>query len=687
MKQHSPSLLLPTRAKGSLHAILIGALLLTLPTMGASAGRKYDPETPTGYRWPTDASRRMTSTFGEPRPDRFHAAIDFSTNGGVGFPCYAIDNGSVIRVKANFKGYGRVVYLEIPGSRVAVYAHLSRFEDRVEERVRAEQIRQGKYEVELFFEKGEISLGKGDVIGYSGDTGAGPAHLHFELREGLGTPYNPTLDGFIVPDSQPPVIRRVAIKALDGSSEVDSDVMPVIQRVSSRKAAGVDVFGMIGISAEVVDFQDGGWHRLGPRRIELYLDGTLLHVTDLERFRYRDNRDSRLDFDYELQKRGYARFRRLYIVPGNNLPFYDRSLPGGIIDTRRLKTGEHEIRIRALDDQGNESSITMPLNVLRGPTLPPADAAIPMPPLPEEAVLDTALNMHVRIFGETARLRVKDVPEGTRSVQIRIPQFSVAVDLVDRGETGWVGRVEIPLTFRGWTDFVAVVKTDHGLFRKTGRLRLAGFLAGLNDRWSMPEENFEVRIGPGGLWYDLVLGMTKRKKTPEILTDQVQLHPYDYPYQRPFEVVFNTDDEPWPEKAVIVFRDWKKGGRWTYLGNEREMNGFVLKAESYSNETFSVMLDTLAPKISGASYSEGAVTSRRKPLLAIDVTDELSGIDLEKVRFTVNGESVIWEYDPDADKISYRPWDNLPRGKHTWKIVVPDMVGNAVSFESTIRVK
>jgi hypothetical protein len=252
----------------------------------------------------------------------------------------------------------------------------------------------------------------------------------------------------------------------------------------------------------------------------------------------------------------------------------------------------------------------------------------------------------------------------------------------------WVGRIDIPLTFRGSAQFIAVLEMESGETRiRRERIQLAGFLAGLVDRWPVPEENFEVRLSPGDLWYDLLLGLTVRKRTSETLTDAIRLHPYDYPFQRPYEVAFTSKDEPWHPQAVIVYREWSKGGRWTFLGNKREMNGFVLSAEAYSNETFSVALDTVAPEIMGVSYSDGATTRRKKPLFSVRVIDVLSGLDLEQCSLEVDGGSTIWVYDPDRDTISYRPWEDLAPGRHTWRITAVDKVGNTTVLERTLRVR
>ena len=50
------------------------------------------------YHWPTKASQRITATFGDMRPRRYHAGIDVATNGGRGYEVYAVEDGYVARL-------------------------------------------------------------------------------------------------------------------------------------------------------------------------------------------------------------------------------------------------------------------------------------------------------------------------------------------------------------------------------------------------------------------------------------------------------------------------------------------------------------------------------------------------------------------------------------------------------------
>lgn len=110
---------------------------------------------------------------------KMHGGVDFLVRRGT--PIVAAGNGRIQRATYT-SGYGNVVEVRHPeAGYVTRYAHLSEI---------ADGIRKG------------VEVGRGDTIGYSGDTGrsTGP-HLHYEVHNQSGETLDPMR--FIVPDMSP----------------------------------------------------------------------------------------------------------------------------------------------------------------------------------------------------------------------------------------------------------------------------------------------------------------------------------------------------------------------------------------------------------------------------------------------------------------------------------------------------
>src|SRR4030066_2179478 len=148
------------------------------------------------YLWPTDASNAMTSSFAEYRAGRFHAGIDIKTWGQTGFKIFAVRPGYVSRIRVSPYGYGRALYLTLDTGETVIYAHLQKFNPEIESFVKKEQEKRGKFSIQLFPIAAEFKYQQGDVLGYTGKTGIGYPHLHFEMRDKANNPYNPFLKGY-----------------------------------------------------------------------------------------------------------------------------------------------------------------------------------------------------------------------------------------------------------------------------------------------------------------------------------------------------------------------------------------------------------------------------------------------------------------------------------------------------------
>ncbi len=375
-RSNRPPAVAAKRVRGTLFApmLLAGLLLPSAVPAGSS-----DPH----YLWPLAYKGCLTSSFAEYRRNHFHAGIDLSTNGKTGFKVRAIADGEVYRIRTSPYGYGKAVYLRLPDGRIAVFAHLSDFVPRIREAVEREQLKRDRYTVDLRLEPGSIPVKGGEVIGYSGQTGVGAPHLHFELRDGEDKPINPILNGFPINDDYPPEIRSVVLTPLEGTAAVNGSVRPTTLDFTWSEEEGVyrvdhpvTIRGPVGIKMQTDDRQKSCGYVLGVYRLDLLVDDNVTYVAQFDQFSYDVAHLVGIEFDQESIEKGGSRYHRLFTTASNLLPFTitDRRNAGVLVgdgdedsEETLLGSGRHTIELIAGDASGNEAKAV--LDVIAG-TLP-----------------------------------------------------------------------------------------------------------------------------------------------------------------------------------------------------------------------------------------------------------------------------------------------------------------------------
>ncbi len=334
------------------------------------------------YFWPLPLERALSSTFGETRPPgnsppaAFHAGIDLKTWGKTGYEVRALADGYVMRVRTSPWGYGRALYQRLSDGRIAVYAHLQAFAEPLATHVEQAQQQSQRYTTDLWLEEGEITIDRGQVIAWSGKSGAGPPHLHLELRNSDNVPVNPLSHGFQVRDTTPPTIRSIAFVPLGPQSTVGGNHNPVTldlrwdgERQFYRSASTPIVFGRIGIAFRGHDRADLADNRLAPYRTDLRVDGAFILSSTYEQFAYGDAFQANMD---RLRLGPKGTYAALFRRPGNRLSFYRSKQTGpsiggsigvlfcGIQDESPTPTsaailhkGRHTVEVVSFDAAGN----------------------------------------------------------------------------------------------------------------------------------------------------------------------------------------------------------------------------------------------------------------------------------------------------------------------------------------------
>ena len=236
------------------------------------------------YKWPTDASKTLTTVFGDIRPFRYHTGIDVRTYGVNGHNVYAIEDGYVSRILISTSGYGKTVYITMVDGNTSVYAHLDRFNEKLEMIKDQLQSECDCYTLDKTFAKGQIPVLKGDVIGYTGDTGtlSGP-HLHFEIRNKKGKPFNPLLTNYKIKDTIHPTPKKIILTNLDKKSYINgiqNELELDLEKISDQKYICnniISVIGEFGISLEVYDQINSQHTNFGIYNIILEIDGEKIY--------------------------------------------------------------------------------------------------------------------------------------------------------------------------------------------------------------------------------------------------------------------------------------------------------------------------------------------------------------------------------------------------------------------------
>jgi hypothetical protein len=340
------------------------SVILYLPLPGASACSAQADDG--GYAWPIEYARRLSSLFADHRSFRFHSGIDIPTQGKTGYAVLACRSGYVYRLFTSWHGYGKAVYLKLDDGRFAVYGHLSDFSPSLSRIVTETQVGAKRYKSDFLLKEDEIRVKKGEIIGYSGESGWGGTHLHFELRDSTGHPINPLTSGFSVADQHPPRLRSLAMRPLGVEARVNGSAELVVFPLTLDPGENVHqlgespvVEGEIGLELSASDKMDDSRFTFGVYRLELRLDDSLLFSSKYDEFSFENTHKIELDRDFGLRKKQNVNFYKLYLEEGNDLPIYDPA--GGRMSIDTFEPGPHKAEIRVFDASGNLSLLTFSL--------------------------------------------------------------------------------------------------------------------------------------------------------------------------------------------------------------------------------------------------------------------------------------------------------------------------------------
>ncbi|MBD2716234.1 M23 family metallopeptidase [Microvirga sp. STR05] len=630
------------------------------PTAPAQASTGARPEVPNGYfLFPIKpgVQNYLAGSMGELRPNHFHGGLDIKTDGRVDLPVYASADGYISRLKRSSFGYGNVLYITHPNGLTTVYGHLNHFKGPVSEELLRQQYAKQTYELELFFEKDQFPVKRGEVVALSGNTGgsAGP-HLHWEVRDAKDNQLNPLQFGGFpeIQDHVAPQLQAFAVEALGiearvqgrfGKSVFVPKAPPLPNGGGYVWTDTIPAFGHVGLLVQGFDRFDGVWNKNGLQRVEVRVNGQPLykHVVDDIPFP-EGSRQINRHVDYEWRYTQGRQFEKLFLDDGNDLSMYTTGPAKGKlrVDADKIYT----VEIILADSYGNQTPLQF---VLRGeqPTYYKTRSALVKKPALR---YDISRNLLVAVAADpdtAATGGPLTLYKGNRRLTLK-PSYTVQSENTYLYDL----RAGLPdsLQFGGVTkrfDRQGLIPSGQDFAFSTHNLQLSFSPKTLFDTLYV-QTSYKT-----GLW------TVHLPRTPLYETMRVSLRP-DGPVADP--------------RRTAIYGVTAKGGK-AYVGGKWDATGTTISAPIKAFGQFCILTDTIPP--SGRLLSKGAGG------VVFKVGDDLSG--LASYKLEVNGQFHLLRFEHKNATLFSERSDKLGpplRGPAT--LYLTDQAGNEKVIHVTL---
>ena len=316
------------------------------------------------YPNPVKIPVSLSATFAELRSNAFHAGVDIRTQGVEGKEVFAVADGYISRIGVSPFGYGKVIYITHNDGFTTVYAHLSKFNKKINDFVKSKQYEDRSFVQNIILEKHQFPIKRGDYIGLTGNSGSsGGPHLHYEIRyTKTQEPVNPMYFGLKIKDTRKPTIKGLAIYPLENSVVNNSDTALYLDVNFGNNIFSIDnptiaVNGNIAFGINVFDQADGANNKNGPYSVELYADNELIYKILSDKYSYDETRYINSLIDYSYYVKNNERFIRSEIDEFNKLKLYEKR--NGVVTVNQGDTVEMSFVISDYNKNKSKLSFTL----------------------------------------------------------------------------------------------------------------------------------------------------------------------------------------------------------------------------------------------------------------------------------------------------------------------------------------
>ena len=639
--------------------------------------------------WPTNASRKLTSNYGEFRDDHFHMGIDIKTNGKEGYEVYAIADGYISRMVTNYTGYGKALYLKTKSGYTGVFCHLSKFSSELEKELFIQQTNTDSYYVNAYFLSTDFPFKKGDIIGYTGNTGAsfGP-HLHFELRSPEGNTLNPLRHGLSISDTIPPVLKGLTIFPLTEKTLIYGFPLPmefpIIQHRSNLYSISDTIFctkGEIGIALSLEDKIQQNKNRYQFYKAELFVDDSLLFDFTYDSISFLQS--SQMN---SIENRKFGKAKGLsyhkFFLEKNSLFLSNKELSGHVL----LSPGVHSLSLSITDAYGNISNVNGKIvcELPNSKTLQKPRSWVRQKSWKINSFLDSdlqILNSENGVFIEFQDIENLFAVHGRLIINDNKP-FNF--DFFHTPPQTYYSTL-IPFEkFKNINHILVLTKEKHVEFPVNAMVVYPNSQSKLSSKDNIVDIQFAefALFDTALIWIKNTHSFKEKDIKP--LTNTYNIEPSNLPLKNSVYLTFKLNQNQQLIDGIGIYRYNKKKNKWEF--QEPHGKNFIQHTVELSElGIFTLLQDTIPPEIvyispaPSQSYTSGDIYS-----IECVLKDNLSGVEPSEdaLKIILNGKRIFCAYQPVKKELSYSFIDPLITGNYSMYISARDYAGN--KMEKTI---
>ncbi len=614
----------------------------------ATAFAQYSPKAGE-FLFPIKPGERnyLSGSMGEIRSNHFHGGLDIKTDQREGLPVYAAADGYISRVKQSTYGYGNIIYITHPtNGLVTTYAHLREFGKPLADFILQKQYEKKTFELELFPEPDKFQVKRGDIIGYSGNTGgSGGPHLHFEIRDDKDRLYNPLKYKFSeIVDTTPPDIYTIGITPLNIHARVNNEFKRAEYRTVEKGSNYIlsdTVFanGLLGLELQTIDRLDGAANKNGTQEVTLFVNGKQVYNHYIDQVPFELSRQVSQHINYFQYKRNGRTFQKAFVDYGNDLPLYKANGRQGRLHVHPDST--YQIKLVARDSYDNASTLSFVVKGKKPTFTQTASKTVKKPALDYE------------ILGNVLKVIATDTS--------RTPQN---IELLVGGKT----LVLVPSYVKN-SEAVGLYDLRAG---KPESIRFCGVTSNVGlEQMVPPAKDFTFTNKYAKVIFDKSSLYDTLYFQTNLEGDVYTIGDYFTPLHQAIQVTITpTTEVKDKSKAAVYFLGTGRGRGFT--GGKWEGNSITFSTKNMGK--FKVLEDVQPPSI--------RLLSKSKEQIRFRIGDDLSGIG--SFNAYLNGEWLLMKYEHKAATIYSEKLDKSVPLSGEVVLKVKDIAGNEATFTTTI---